>query len=612
MCGLSGIISTSPQENPLEALKHSIQAIAHRGPDFTSFHQQHEASFAHARLAVIDLDQRSNQPFLSKDGKSMLVFNGEIYNYKALRTALEAQGLVFSTEGDTEVLAEGLQAVGSKFIKQLQGCFAFAHYNFEQKELLLARDPMGIKPLWYTNGEDGSITFSSEVKGLLPFLQDPRLNPQALHEFLRFSYNSKDSIFEEFKSLEPGSLLRWKAGESSIEKYFDLKATFAPSIIQKNQQVDQLDKLLFEAVEKRLLSDVPLGAFLSGGLDSSLIAALAKQVVPNLKTYTIGFQGADFFDESTEAEASAKFIGSDHRSFKLGMDELEAAALNIGKNLGQPFGDASSVLVGLLAEKVKQEVSVALSGDGADELFAGYEKHRGQLMALQPNFALKTLARWSKRLPKGNRNSKTQSTIRKAQKFNEVLSLSKENRYHHLRAFASEQSIHGWTNSTFVPNYAHLDSGDELQEVLYNDQLSVLPGDMLTKVDLMSMRYALEVRVPFLDEKVLRFANSLPALDKFGKDQGKKILRELARRHLSPSILKRPKRGFELPLDQLLIGPLHHSLDACLDEAFTTYFQLNSRAIAQDLRAYRAGDKSLNSAFWNLHVLRTWWQDLLV
>lgn len=605
-------MSTSPQENLLEALKHSIQAIAHRGPDFSSYHQHNNAYFAHARLAVIDLDQRSNQPFLSSDGKSMLVFNGEIYNYKTLRTRLEAQGLVFSTEGDTEVLAAGLQTLGSDFIKQLQGCFAFAHYHFEKKELLLARDPMGIKPLWYTNGEEDSIAFSSEVKGLLPFLQDPKLNPQALHEFLRFSYNSKDSIFEEFKSLEPGSLLRWKAGDISIEKYFDLKSTFVPSIIQKDEQVDHLEKLLFEAVEKRLLSDVPLGAFLSGGLDSSLIAAFAKQVVPKLKTYTIGFQGADFFDESAEAEASAKFIGSDHQCFKLGMDELEAAALNIGKNLGQPFGDASAVLVGLLSESVKKEVSVALSGDGADELFAGYEKHRGQLMALQPNFALKTLARWSKELPKGNRNSKVQSAIRKAQKFNDILTLSKESRYHHLRAFASEQTIQSWTNSSFTPKYAHLDSSDELQEVLYNDQRSVLPADMLTKVDLMSMRYGLEVRVPFLDENVLRFANSLPALEKFGKDQGKKILRELARRHLSPSVLKRPKRGFELPLDQLLLGPLHRSLDACLDDDFTTYFQLNSSAIALDLHAYRSGNKSLNSAFWNLHVLRTWWQHLLV
>jgi len=612
LCGLSGIVSKSPQENLLEALKHAVQAIAHRGPDFNNYHQHNNAYFAHARLAVIDLDQRSNQPFLSNDGKSMLVFNGEIYNYKTLRTGLEAQGLVFRTEGDTEVLAEGIQAEGSKFIQQLQGCFAFAHYNFEQKELLLARDPMGIKPLWYTKGEDNSIAFSSEVKGLLPFLQAPKLNPQALNEFLCFSYNSKDSIFEEFKSLEPGSLLRWKAGDISIEKYFDLKSTFIPSIIQKDKQLDQLEELLFEAVEKRLLSDVPLGAFLSGGLDSALIAALAKQVVPQLKTYTIGFQGADFFDESAAAEASAKFIDSDHQCFKLGMEELEAAALNIGKNLGHPFGDASAVLVGLLSERVKKEVSVALSGDGADELFAGYEKHRGQLMALQPNFVLKTIARWSKGLPKGNRNTKAQSTIRKAQKFNDILSLSRESRYHHLRAFVSEQTIQSWTNFTFVPNYASLDSGDILQEVLYNDQLSVLPGDMLAKVDLMSMRYGLEVRVPFLDEKVLRFANSLPALEKFGKDQGKKVLRELARRHLPPNVLKRPKRGFELPLDQLLLGPLHHSLDACLDEAFTTYFQLNSSAIVQDLRAYRAGDKSLNSAFWNLHVLRTWWQDLLV
>ena len=609
MCGFSGIInSTRSKDQILEQLSKSIQNIAHRGPDALGTFSKDQIHFAHARLAVLDLDERSNQPFLTSDESAVLLFNGEVYNFKQLREELVALGSEFRTEGDTEVLAEGLKRFGKSFLSRLQGCFAIAYYHFSNKKLLLARDPMGIKPLWFSENADGGIFFSSEVKGLLPFLdQAPEPSSHGTAEYLRFSYNSEQAIINKVSSIPPGGLLEYQVDTWDIEQYFDLASSFSTSKESQKTSIDQLEEALFKAVEKRMISDVQLGSFLSGGLDSALIASIAKQIDPKLKTYTLGFKEASFFDESAAAKHSAKFIGTDHQSFIISKEELEETALNFGATLGMPFGDSSALLVALLSKKVKQEVSVVLSGDGADELFAGYEKHRGHLMALNPGFLLKGAAHLSSLFPTGNRNAKSANALRKAQKFQRILGMNKEERYQELRSFAKEEDLQSWTQTQFTPSFYTLESGDELQEVLYNDQRHVLCGDMLTKVDLMSMHHGLEVRVPFLDLEVVKIANRLDPELKFGRKQGKQILRELAKRYLPQEILNRPKRGFEMPLDQLLEGILQEKLNACTSPDFCQALQLDPKAIRESIKAYQSGDKSLNSALWNLHVLRNWW-----
>ncbi len=609
MCGFSGIIHASCSKNQaLEQLTRSIQNIAHRGPDAQGTLSRDNNHFAHARLAVIDLDQRSNQPFLTSDQSAVLLFNGEIYNFKQLREELLAQGCSFRTQGDTEVLAEGIKLFGKEFLHKLEGCYAIAYYHFSNKKLLLARDPMGIKPLWYSVTPQGSIFFSSELKGLLPFLDHaPRASKVGIHEYLRFSYNGENGCIEHSHSLPPGTLLEHECGAYNIKKHFHLAESFSLTKGKPKSSIDQLEQALFNAVEKRMISDVQLGSFLSGGLDSSLIAAIAKQVDSKLKTYTLGFGDATFFDESAAAEQTAKVLGTDHHTFILSQNELEEKALNFGKTLGMPFGDSSALLMDLLSSKVKQEVSVVLSGDGADELFAGYEKHRGHLLALSPGMALKSAAFLSQFFPMGNRNSRVFNALRKAQKFQTALKLSKEDRYQLLRSFALEEDIQAWTKHTFSPEFYTLDCENELQEVLYNDQQHVLCGDMLTKVDLLSMQWGLEVRVPFLDLEVIKIANQLQPDLKFGRKQGKLILRELAQRHLPKEVLHRPKRGFEVPLDQLLGGVLREKLHLCAEPDFCRALQLDSKAIMKSIKAYEAGNKRWSSALWSLHVLRNWW-----
>ena len=611
MCGFSGIINSSrSKDQVLEQLSQSIQNIAHRGPDALGTFSKDQIHFAHARLAVLDLDERSNQPFLTSDKSAVLLFNGEIYNFRALREELLALGSEFRTEGDTEVLAEGLKHFGKDFLPKLQGCYAIAYYHISNKKLLLARDPLGIKPLWYAENTDGATFFSSELKGLLPFLdQTPIPSSPGTHEFLRFSYNSENAFINNTYSLPPGGLLEHVNGKCKVEQHFDLSSSFTPSLGSQKTSIDQLEEALFKAVEKRMIADVQLGSFLSGGLDSALIASIAKQIDPKLKTYTLGFEGASFFDESAAANHSAQVIGSEHQTFIISKEELEESALNFGATLGMPFGDSSALLVALLSKKVKQEVSVILSGDGADELFAGYEKHRGHLMALNPGFLLKSAASFSSLFPVGDRNTQGSNALRKAQKFQRILGMNKEERYQELRSFAKEEDIRTWTQTNFSPSFHSLDSKEELQEVLYNDQRHVLCGDMLSKVDLMSMHFGLEVRVPFLDLEVVKIANGLPSEMKFGRKQGKQILRDLAKRHLPQEILSRPKRGFELPLDQLLEGVLQEKITACASPDFCQAMQLNSEAIEASIQAYRSGDKGLNSALWNLHVLRNWWSE---
>lgn len=604
MCGLSGIISQHALSSSCkDSLVESIKSIAHRGPDANNTHFTPQCYLGHARLSVLDLNERSNQPFLSPDGNYSLVFNGEIYNFKTLRDELIALGHSFSTESDTEVVLYGLMEFGTAFIDQMEGCFAFAFYDEQSQELAIARDRMGINPLWYWF-ENETLVFSSEGKGIFPFLDRIEINQDELKNYFSCGYvDAPNSLIKGLKKVLPGQLILFKKGKLSFHQYFELRK----QSIAKGKRDTTLEELLTDAVQKRLVADVPLGTFLSGGLDSSLISAMATQAGAQLNTFNISFKDQHFFDERIHAEAVAKHIGSNHHTLEVSSDDLLQEASTLGKHLDEPFGDSSVLPMRFLCESTAKLATVALSGDGADELFAGYEKHRAHL--IHENAVARLLAGAEGILPEGHRNSKTGNLLRKVKRMAASMNLESEELYQHLRSFSSPSTVQSWFNAhDWKPQQFVLPN---LQEVLYLDQLLVLPNDMLTKVDSMSMKHHLEVRTPFLDQHVVAFANALEPQQKFGLMKGKTILRQLAEKYLPESIIKRPKRGFEIPLEEFLKGALKSSFERHLESGFLEELQLNKSAITEDWKHFLQGDSSKVSSFWFLFVLFEWMNEHL-
>ena len=592
MCGFSGYLSKkSPSEDQFGTLKESLHLIKHRGPDHQGIIEHELFAVAHARLAIIDPDERSNQPMESEE--SILAFNGEIYNYKALRAGLEQNGIEFKTASDTEVLLHGLEYYGEQFISQLNGCFAFAFYSKKDQNLLLSRDPMGINPLWFYPSEEG-VYFSSEGKGLIPFHHRPALNQRLLKDYFSFSYvHTPDSLISGTQKLLPG--------ESVTVSFQTSEKKQSNRIIPKLSPKSSLLENLESAVQDRLIADVPLGSFLSGGLDSSIIAAIAAERKPNLHTFSIGFSES-YFDETAHAERVANHIGSEHHAFTMTLDDLAEEALSLPAKLDEPFADSSCLSVSFLSKKTREFVTVALSGDGADELFGGYNKHRA--LHFHHQSPLASLSRWASWLPEGNRNSKLSNASRKLKKLGQLNGKSLAQAYHFLRRFTSEEQMNTWLKDQAS---IKLDSQiKDLNEVLKADQQYVLPNDMLTKVDLMSMAHHLEVRTPFLDPRVVQCANAMEATEKFNAKEGKLPLRSIAKDLLPKSILTREKMGFEIPLDVLLKGPLKEELDGVIKRLSDHEIALNRKDIEADWHQFLAGKQQQGTIFWMLFVLIKW------
>ncbi|MGB1032921.1 MAG: asparagine synthase (glutamine-hydrolyzing), partial [Flavobacteriales bacterium] len=436
MCGLSGIISHhSLSSNCKDSLRESINNINHRGPDAKSFHFTTHCHLAHVRLSILDLHERSNQPFRSPDGNYNLVFNGEIYNYKSLRDQLKKLGHTFSTESDTEVVLYGMMEFGTDFINQMEGCFALAFHDEQAQEITLVRDRMGINPLWYWF-ENQTLVFSSEGKGIFPFLDKIEINKSELQNYLACGYvDAPNSLIKGLKKVLPGQVIVFKKGELTFDTFFNLRS----QTIAKAKEESSLEELLQDAVTKRLIADVPVGAFLSGGLDSSLISALAVQSGAQLNTFNIAFKDQHFFDESEHALAVAKHIGSTHHTVEVASDDLLHEAASLGSQLDEPFGDSSVLPMSLLCKSTAKLAKVALSGDGADELFAGYEKHRAHLLYQNPIARL--LGSFESQIPAGHRNSKSGNLTRKIKRMAEAMKLEPQELYQHLRSFTPTKTI---------------------------------------------------------------------------------------------------------------------------------------------------------------------------
>lgn len=554
MCGIVGNISFVGERNTEESLLNAVKQLNKRGPDAASTYITKCGGLGHARLSIIDTTDGANQPMTDLSGRYTIVFNGEVYNYQSLRRGLEVRGVKFETKSDTEVLLHLFIEKGVDALKELDGFFAFCIYDKEEDSYFIARDRFGIKPLLYYRDEEQFI-FGSELKAILSFPIKKEVDRASLTQFFQFNYIPEpNSIFTNVKKLLPGHYITIKEGEVSIEKYYKYYIDQRPSEDSYSIAKQKVKQLLEDSVEKRMISDVPIGSFLSGGIDSSIIATISSRLTPNLHTFSLGFKDEPYFDETKYAKLVAKKIKSDHTVFSLSNNDLYEHFEQVLDYIDEPFADSSAINVFLLSKYTKEQVTVALSGDGADELFSGYNKHEALRMADQKSVK-NTLIKVGKPLYQffpQSRQSKLGNLGRQLDKYAKGLSLSQKDRYLSWASFMQkdnacrlvlENPSFNERNKSVLPFNVN-----SMNDVLYADFNLVLTNDMLRKVDSMSMANSLEVRTPFLQNELVEYVFSLPEHYKIDANSRKKILKEAFADDLPNELYSRPKHGFEVPL----------------------------------------------------------------
>ncbi len=626
MCGITGILAFNEEGNKhLSKISAATYSLLKRGPDGEGIYLNKNVALGHRRLSIIDTSSAAAQPFTEISERYTIVFNGEIFNYKSLRQQLESKGIQFKSQSDTEVLLQLFILEKENCLELLDGEFAFVIYDSVNSELFLARDRFGVKPLYYYKDAERFI-FASELKALMAFEIPKVIDKNSLQLYFHLNYiPSPHSIFENVKKLESGTYLKINQKENfESKKYYSipysdvLKNTLSYDDAQK-----KLKSLLENSVQQRMIADVPLGTFLSGGIDSSIITAIASQQTKNLNSFSIGFKDEPLFDETSFAELVAKKYKTNHTVFQLSNNDLFANLQHVLDYTDEPFADSSALAVSILSMHTKKHVTVALSGDGADELFAGYNKHAAELKVRNGGIRaglVKSSHRLLKQLPK-SRNSKAGNKIRQLEKFAAGMKLSPQERYWQWAKWS------GYTNAQLFSEKYNSDVNDkefgkrksdilknissDYNSVLYTDMQLVLENDMLVKVDKMSMSQSLEVRVPFLDDKIVDFAFSLPANYKIDGTFRKKIVRDAFKDLLPPELLSRRKQGFEVPMLKWFKTDLKSMITNELLE--NTFIEEQGIFNVEEIKKLKAQLFSNNpndavEKTWALIVFQYWWK----
>ncbi|MDQ3047615.1 MAG: asparagine synthase (glutamine-hydrolyzing) [Bacteroidota bacterium] len=618
MCGITGIraFNEKGKEN-LYLISAATYSLISRGPDGEGVHFNKNCALGHRRLSIIDTSDIASQPFSDETGRYTIVFNGEIFNYREIRQDLEKKGIQFRSQSDTEVLLYLFIAEKENCLQRLNGEFAFAILDNQTEELFLARDRFGIKPLYYYQDKD-LLVFASEMKALQTFDIPAKIDMASLQIYLHLNYiPSPYSIYENVRKLQAGNYMKIsKDGVSTIVCYYktERNVTSASSDYQKN--ISTLQNLMKESVRERMVADVPLGTFLSGGIDSSVITALAAGMTTHLKTFSIGYKDEPMYDETHYANLVAKKYKTDHTAFELSNSDLFEHLYKVLDYTDEPFADSSALAVNILSRLTKKEVTVALSGDGADELFGGYNKHEAELRARNGGMAaqlVKSAYPLLKKLPK-SRNSSTGNRFRQLFKFAEGMRLDNKERYWRWAGFTNE------TDTLLLKNALEYRTrkedllkniDDDFNSVLLTDVQLVLENDMLVKTDRMSMCEGLEIRVPFLDQRIVDFAFTLPVNQKIQGNQRKRILKDAFREILPEELYSRKKQGFEVPLLKWFRTDLKSliSEDLLKDEFIREQGLFKPEKINQlKTELFSADPDDSVARIWALIVFQYWWK----
>lgn len=621
MCGIAGIIGES---NEL-VVRAMTRTLAHRGPDGEGYHIGEGVALGHRRLSVIDLDT-GQQPMTTPDGRYTIVFNGEIYNFRELRRQLESHGVTFRTRSDTEVLLEAYAAWGQQALEKLRGMFAFAVWDAKDRELFIARDRLGLKPLYYT--EVGrSLLFASEMKGLLVHPDVQReMDPVALDDFLTYLYvPAPRTIFRAIRELPPAHFLTWRDGCFRTERYWDVR--FQPEVRPTAEFLDELETALTDSVRIRLVSDVPLGVFLSGGLDSSTVAALmAKLQEAPVNAFTLGFsEGDDRYSEWEYARTVGESIGAKTQELTVPAESAHLLSA-VTRHFDEPFGNPTSLLIYQLSELGRQHVTVALVGDAGDEVFLGYPRYRGAVLSDQyrkiPKVLRRAAATIAGRLSEpGNGNH----FRRRMREFALGSCYPPERMYFEwISYFSSDLRRHLYT-ADFLHELADYDSSEFLMDkfrrsgtrnlidqINYVDLSSFLPFNILRYADRMSMAHGLELRSPFTDHKLIEFMARVPSDLKLRGNKTKFILRQAAKQLLPEKILTRGKLGLNPPMGLWLRGHLKPLLDEYLSpEQVRERGYFRPEVVQELIRDHVGGRRDYSLHLWALISFEEWHRQYL-
>ncbi|MEW5783930.1 MAG: asparagine synthase (glutamine-hydrolyzing) [Bacillota bacterium] len=608
MCGICGMVSMGglPADSRT-VLQVMAGSMAHRGPDDSGFFVDHFAALGFRRLSIIDLST-GKQPIANEDGRYQLIFNGEIYNFKQLRRELQAGGHRFRSQTDSEVIVHLYEDLGERCVHHLRGMFGFAVWDTAARRLFLARDRFGIKPLYYTRVGDNLI-FASEAKAILAHpAVETRLNLGALPHYLTFQYfPDPETAFDGIYRLRPAHHLTLDAGGARIKKYWQLRFKTDPKPLR--DLIEMTDHLLQESVRLHMISDVPRGAFLSSGIDSSNIVAMLNRL-EDVHTYSVGCVGGKY-DELPAARETARFLGTRHREISVEAGEFWNELPRILWCQDEPVADPAAVALYFVARLAAEDVKVVLSGEGADEVFGGYEIYREPAAVAPVQFLpgpLQQLLRGgAARLPAGVRGRnylKRATTPLEQRYFGNAFIFSEPEKKALLNP---ELYAAGWADPTTItePYFKASRGYDGTTRMQHLDFFTWLPGDILAKADRMTMAHSLELRVPYLDHILVEFAAAIPPQYKIHKGMTKYVLRQAASRYLPGEVYRRPKLGFPVPIAawirehyQSNLNDLFHSSAAC------AYF--NTTLLEQMLEQHTRGNADYGRKLWAVAVFLLW------
>jgi asparagine synthase (glutamine-hydrolysing) len=641
MCGLAGLVSLGPPDP--SSLRAMASSLAHRGPDDEGIWSDSESGvgFVHRRLSIVDLSPAGHQPMISRDGRWVLTFNGEIYNHGEVRAELEAQGEgPFRGHSDTETLLEAIARWGLETtLARCTGMFALALWDRRERRLSLVRDRFGEKPLYF-GWVAGRFVFASELKALkrLPGF-DNGLSREAQGDFLRLGYIPEPhSIYRRLYKLEPGCLIEAspeqlrapldsapRVGGGLVRRWWSYRDVvvggLADPIVQEGEALERLEAALLQSVRGQAMADVPVGAFLSGGIDSSTVVALYRQHAP-VRTFTIGFEDAAF-DEAPHARAIAAHLGTQHHEAYVTADEARQVIPQLAAIYDEPFADSSQIPTYLVCRHARAGVKVALSGDGGDELFGGYNRYlaaprlwarlnrlplplraaAGAALGLVPagawNGAADLAGRRSRQPHFGAKIRKTLRAMGQARGIDEL-------HQSFVDEWQGERSPAGTGDLADLFGPVDLGAAPDTVRMMYRDAVTYLPGDILAKLDRASMAVSLETRLPLLDHRVAEVAARIPLAMKIDRGVGKQVLRTLLSRHVPPALLERPKTGFAVPVGEWLRGPLRSWADALLDPNSLRERGLDPRPIRDRWQAHLARRADWTASLWFVLMFQAW------